>query len=303
MMVDDPGAMSPAVLAVVLSVLSAVGYAVAAVTQSRVAAHPRRGSVLTAPLWWLSVAFNAAAAVLHVVALRYGPLAVVQPLGALTLVFALPIGSWVGGRRVTGREWRGAATTLGGLGLLLLVVDTSAPATGLDSRAVPALAALTALTLALLLRGGDTGAFRGPRLAAAGGIAFAVASVLSQTVVLRLGDPTANHVGTAVIAAVVAGLSVAGMMLAQSAYRFGLGAQLATVTIANPVFAAAVGVLVLGQSISAVAAAVAVPAGLLAAGGVVLLATPGGSARGAGASTPVTDGDHAPAVRRLVVAR
>ncbi len=61
-------------------------------------------------------------------ALHYGPLTLVQPLGALTLVAALPLGAYRARRRVTRTEWRGALWTLAGLVGLVAVTGPAAPA-------------------------------------------------------------------------------------------------------------------------------------------------------------------------------
>ena len=130
--------------AVMLSIAAAASYALAAVVQERLAARLlresltgalRRGGVrlLRRRRWWIAVGLSATAAVLHVLALRYGPLTVVQPLGALTLVLALPLSAAVVGRRVTTTEWRGAGLTLVGLTGLLLLAASDAPTTTLDS--------------------------------------------------------------------------------------------------------------------------------------------------------------------------
>ena len=105
--------------AVMLSIAAAASHALAAVVQERLAARLLRESLdvswhrgslrlLRRRRWWIAVGLSATAAVLHVLALRYGPLTVVQPLGALTLVLALPLSAAVVGRRVTTTEWRGA---------------------------------------------------------------------------------------------------------------------------------------------------------------------------------------------------
>ena len=95
--------MNAVLIAVALSLVSAVAYASAAVAQERLASRsPGAGTLrlLGSGAWWWSVGLNASAALLHVVALRYGPLTVVQPLGALTLVAAVPMGARWAGRRV-----------------------------------------------------------------------------------------------------------------------------------------------------------------------------------------------------------
>ncbi|MGW5680208.1 hypothetical protein ACWEV4_35010, partial [Streptomyces sp. NPDC003860] len=115
--------MSPLALAVLLSLVSAVAYAAGAIVQEQVAASTAARPY--APLhhagWWGAVALNGTGALLHVVALAYGPLSVVQPLGALTIVFALPMAAMLVGRRAGATAWRGALlATIGLAGLMSL---------------------------------------------------------------------------------------------------------------------------------------------------------------------------------------
>ncbi|MCX3058611.1 hypothetical protein OFY01_02250, partial [Streptomyces sp. GXMU-J5] len=121
-------------IAVALSLVSAVAYAAAAVAQERLAARTAGAEaglrrMVHAGAWWGSVLLNAGAALLHVAALRFGPLTLVQPLGALTLVAAVPLGARLAGRRVTSVEWRGTALTLLGLGALLVTASGPEPDT------------------------------------------------------------------------------------------------------------------------------------------------------------------------------
>ena len=77
--------MNATLLALALSLLSSVAYAAAAVAQERLASrNPGSGvlRMLSSGAWWGSVALNAAAALLHVVALKYGPLTVATEGGA-----------------------------------------------------------------------------------------------------------------------------------------------------------------------------------------------------------------------------
>ncbi|MDR3083087.1 MAG: hypothetical protein LBV60_19570, partial [Streptomyces sp.] len=122
--------MSATAFAVVLSLFSAVAYAAAAVAQERLASRTSGTGVLrllTHGAWWGSVVLNALAALLHVAALEFGPLTLVQPLGALTLVAAVPLGARAAGRRVDAVEWRGTALTLIGLAALLVTTSGHGP--------------------------------------------------------------------------------------------------------------------------------------------------------------------------------
>ncbi|MEU8823602.1 DMT family transporter [Streptomyces sp. NPDC048636] len=273
--------MDPTLIAVVLALASAVAYATAAVAQERLAGRSRRAGIaglLLCGAWWGAVGLNATGALLHVAALAYGPLTLVQPLGALTLVAAVPLGARLAGRRVLRTEWRGTALALLGLGALLPVTGGAAPD---DTLALPealSVAAVVLVLIAVLTRSGRaTPRGRGLRFAAASGIASGVASALTQTLTVAL----TAHTGTAVlswpvpaVAVLVAAFAVSGLLLSQSAYAGGLGAPLATLTLANPIAAASIGIILLGERLHGGPAgtALALAGAAAAARGVVLLA-------------------------------
>ncbi|MFI8191272.1 hypothetical protein ACIF8T_21045 [Streptomyces sp. NPDC085946] len=267
--------MSPVPVAVALSLVSAVAYAAAAVAQERLAA---RGSTAGAPrllasgAWWGSVALNAAAALLHVVALRYGPLTVVQPLGALTLVAAVPLGARIAGRRVSRVEWRGTALTLLGLAALLVAATGPAPDGVLSLPEALAVSGAAAALIGVLAR---PGARPGLRHATASGTASGVASALTQTVTVAVTDRSGPLPGVqvAAVALLVAAFAAGGLLLSQTAYRGGLGAPLAVVTLANPVAAAVIGLSLLGEHLRGGPAGIvlALAGAALASRGVVRL--------------------------------
>ncbi|GGQ75339.1 DMT family protein [Streptomyces flaveolus] len=271
--------MNAALIAVLLSLVSAVAYAAAAVAQERLAARSSAGALrmLGNGAWWWSVALNASAALLHVVALKYGPLTVVQPLGALTLVAAVPLGARLAGRRVSAVEWRGTGLTLLGLGALLLTASGPAPD---DVLSVPEALTVSGATAALIGLLSRPGARPGLRHATASGIASGVASALTQTVTVAVTDRSGPLLSVQVIgvAVLVAAFAAGGLLLSQTAYQGGLGAPLAVVTLANPVAAAMIGVSLLGERLRGgpAGALLALTGAALAGWGVVQLsrATP-----------------------------
>ncbi|MBM9618021.1 DMT family transporter [Streptomyces zhihengii] len=287
--------MNGLVVAVLLSLLSAVGYAFAAVTQSRLAAAAAQGgggprSLAAQPLWWWAVGLNGAGALAHVGALHYGPLTLVQPLGALTLVAALPLAARRDRRRVARGEWRGALCTLAGLVGLISVTGPAAPGDALTVRESLTVAVASGLLIAVLARG------RGLGHATASGVASGVASALTQTVTAALagelpGGATAWW-ATALLSALVAALSVGGLLLSQRAYRGGLAAPLALVNLSNPAVAAVIGVALLGETFRAGAWGwlIAAASAALAARGVILLTGAVPPARVTQATALVTDG-------------
>ncbi|MEJ3748701.1 DMT family transporter [Actinomycetes bacterium KLBMP 9797] len=291
--------MSGLALAVLFAIASAAAYAAGAVAQERLAHDGERHSVLALlrrRRWWLAVGLNGAGGALHVAALAYGPLSLVQPLGLLTLVLALPMGAALAARRVHAEHWRGAGLTVVGLAVLLVLVGTGGgPAVLTTGRATALAAVAVAVVLALIAsaRLARPPMARAVLHATASGIAFAVASALTQTVTLRVAeDGVAALVSP--IALVLAAMAVGGLLLSQVSYQdSGLGAPLATVTLANPVASAVIGMVLLGEGFTGGGrgAAVAVAAGLVAASGVVLLTT-----EPAPAPTPAAEATPEPAL-------
>ncbi|MFG2988075.1 hypothetical protein ACGFZK_01980 [Streptomyces sp. NPDC048257] len=296
--------MNDTALAVGLCLASAVAYAAAAVAQERLAraAVARSAKALMASgAWWWSAGLNAAAALLHAAALRYGPLTLVQPLGALTLVAAVPLGARRSGRRVVATEWRGTLATVAGLGLLLLPASGPAPDDTLTL--IEALAVSGATVAVILMLTAVKDPRSGLRHATASGLASAAASALTQTVAVAAGRGgallSARVVAVAVLVMVFA---VGGMLLSQRAYRGGLGAPLAVVNLANPLAAAAIGMVLLGERLQggATGLLLAVAGAVLAARGVVLLTRAPSAPAGPGAGAAVAAEIPVPAGRVAV---
>lgn len=261
---------SPVVLALALSLVSAFCYAAAAVVQERTAAGTAdlRGTLVRGS-WWGAVGLNASGALLHVVALRYGPLTLVQPLGALTLVVAVPLGALVARRRTSGAQWRGVALTLVGLtGLLVATAAGRAPDDTLGTGEVLGVALVAFVVIAVLVRSG----LGGLAFAAASGIASGVGSTLAQK--LAVG-PTPSW-SVAVVAVLTVAFASGGLLLSQKAYRSGLGGPLALLTLVNPVAASVIGISLLGEGFQYGTAGtlIALAGAVAAARGVVLLSRP-----------------------------
>jgi drug/metabolite transporter (DMT)-like permease len=271
-------------IAVTLSIAAATFHASAAVFQERIAgshrASPARRlgtlQLLWRARWWWAVVLTGIASSLHIVALHFGPLTVVQPLGALTLVLALSLAAALAGRRVVRAEWLGVALTMAGLALLLHLTTAEGPRVSLSSAEVRVLTvvAVGSMTgLVVTAMGAKRLVTRSLMHAAAAGISFGVASAMARTVTVRMSE----HGWAEAIApasAIMVGLAFGGLLLAQAAYRAGVGAPLATLTIVNPIVAAIIGLQLLGERFAAGAggAALAALAAVVAASGVVLLA-------------------------------
>ncbi|MET9778306.1 DMT family transporter [Streptomyces sp. NPDC006367] len=271
--------MSALALSVLLSLVSAVAYAGGAIVQERVAASSAhvRYAPLRRPDWWAAVALNGLGGLLHVVALAYGPLSLVQPLGALTIVFALPMAALFVGRRAGATAWRGALMATAGLAGLLSLVGAS-DAQSLDTAQRVLVAGVTGGALVALMIAGRAAhrhpATRSVLLATASGVAFGMSSVFTKTVAVDwTGGVSAADLPSL---AVIGVLATAGMLLSQASYRgAGLAAPLATLTVVNPVVAAVVGITMFGETFrhGTTGTALALSCGVVAAGGLILLTT------------------------------
>ncbi|MFE9401431.1 DMT family transporter [Streptomyces sp. NPDC006530] len=289
--------MSALVLAVLLSLVSAVAYAAAAIVQERVAASAPSSAYapVRRPAWWGSVTLNGLGATLHVAALACGPLTLVQPLGALTIVFALPMSAVFIHRGAGAAAWRGAVMASAGLaGLLALTQGSDAGAVAMGPRLILAASGFAAVAaLFMASRASHRAAIRSVLLATAAGAAFALASVFTKSVAedWHSGLPLVELP----ILLATAGFAASGLLLSQASYRgAGLAAPLATVTVVNPVVAAAIGLTLFGESFryGSAGTAIALAFGVVAAGGLILLTAE--RPAGAGRRNPVMASGPAP---------
>jgi hypothetical protein len=250
--------------AVVLSVWSAGCYASAAVVQERLAARGHRGL----GGWAASVGLTLLGGATHTVALGFGTVGVVQALGTLTLVLALPIAAVRTRTPITPRAWRDAGLTVAGLVLLMTLAEQPATPVTLSSATVRYLALGTAAAvvgLTVVAWQSTVPVARSLLLAGASGVAFGVSSVVTKAVLTSFTVPGA---------AAVALLAVTGYLLGQASYRGGgLAAPLAMVSVANPVVASTVGLVALGEGFRSGTTGVvlAVAAGVVSAIGVAAL--------------------------------
>ncbi|MEU0222437.1 DMT family transporter, partial [Streptomyces sp. NPDC006265] len=271
--------MSALALSVLLSLVSAFAYAGGAILQERVAESSpgKQYAPLRRPGWWAAVALLGLGGLLHVVALAYGPLSLVQPLGALTIVVALPMAALFVGRKAGATAWRGAImATVGLAGLLSLVAASDAQSLNTAERVAVALVtagAVVALMIAARAAHRHP-AVRSMLLATASGIAFGMSSVFTKTVAVDWTDGVSAADVPSL--AVIGVLATAGILLSQAAYRgAGLAAPLATLTVVNPVVATAVGITMFGETFryGTTGTALALSCGVVAAGGLILLTT------------------------------
>ena len=233
--------------AVVLSVVSTASYAGAAVAQERLAENRQRGLAR----WAVALVLTAGGVGLHVLALNFGTLAVVQALGTLTLLLALPISALRYRVRISLPAWADAGLTVAGLALILsLSVESTEPALLTEDAgryvAFLTLAGVGVLTTAAAIV--HSARWRAILLAIAAGIAFGIGSVLSKALLTAFLDDGARAVSM-FLGGMVVLLSTGGYLLGQLSYKgAGLATPLATVSVANPIVAAIAGVVLFDES-------------------------------------------------------
>jgi len=268
--------MADLIITIALCVAVAIAYASAALIQARYA-HLPVADLLRIPQFWAALALNALGAALHVTSLAFGPLSLIQPLGVLTLVIAVPFAAVTARRRVTSLELKGMTSTVIGLAGLALIITTSGTTETLASgELIGLLAATVAVVTVLGLLGNRPGASTLWE-AIAGGAAYAVCSALCQTVVVTVGDDGADVLLRPITIVAIVGIAVFAVtatLLTQRSYRNGLAAPLAVTNLVNPATATTIGVVLLGEHLatSPVEVVLAVVCALLAGFGVAQLA-------------------------------
>jgi len=268
--------MTNLIITVALCVGVAIAYATAALIQAR-HAHLTVAELARVPILWVALALNGLGAALHVTSLAFGPLSLIQPLGVLTLVIAVPLAAMMAKRRVTRLELTGMTNTVIGLaGLALIITTAGEPETLTSPELIALVAATVTVVTALGFRGSRPGA-SGLWEAVAGGMAYSVCSALCQTVVVTVEENGAGALLrpiTILALVAIAVFAITATVLTQRSYRTGLGAPLAVTNLVNPATATVIGVTLLGETLATtqVQVVLAAACALLAALGVAQLA-------------------------------
>jgi drug/metabolite transporter (DMT)-like permease len=248
------------IVAISCALLSSLLYALASVLQHRAAiAEPQEsslhlgllGRLITKPLWLAGIVADGLAFLFQFVALGHGSLILVQPLLVCGLLFALPLGAWLAGSRLTIQDWIGAAAVVVGLSMFLLSASPDHGREVIADRTWVALWVTATVAVGILVLGarGGPGRRRAALLAAGAGVVYGMTAALTKSVAHLLGLGI-THVVTSwqLEALIVAG--AVGMLLAQSAFQAGpLDASLPALTVTDPIVSVAIGAVALGEGI------------------------------------------------------
>ena len=243
------------VLAVVAAFLFALGLVLQEKAASRLPSEAVGAGFLARlaqkPLWLLGGIAQVAGFAAQAWALGIGRMVVVQPLLILSIVFALPLGRLIEGRRIKRNEWIGAALVTGGLAVLLITAKTDA---GSDDASFARWAIAGGITggiavVLFLLAHGRAPSMRGALLGAAGGILFGFAAALTKTVVSDFDEGFVAVLTDWHLYAMVV-ISVAAFWLEQAALQTGaLAAAVATTMSFDALSSLVFGIVVFDEAL------------------------------------------------------
>lgn len=250
------------VTALVAAVLYGVG---AAVEQRQAAAAPDDSAgkprllvqLARNPLWLLGLAAQFGGFATHAVALRSGPLAIVQMLIAGELIVAvLLVRAW-SGRKLSRTSWAAALTVVAGIATFLALTTSGHGAAGhgigqghdVPHRALVAVVALGIATVALGGTGlGTTGRRRALLLAVAAGLADSGMAVLTMEFA-HVASHGIVAAATSWTAYAVAVCGAGNLLMTQTAYQAARPMiTLPVISAVTPVASAAIGIGLLGET-------------------------------------------------------
>ncbi|ORA18535.1 DMT family transporter [Mycobacterium arosiense] len=245
--------------------------------------------------WWLGGLAAITNYSLQAAALAWGSVVLVTALQVTALLFALPIYARLARHRVQPREWMWALILAAALAVVIIVGD---PAAGHQRGLLRTWLIVAVVMIPLLVacvvaaRRWSGNPFSAVLLAVVAGSSLALFAVLTKGVVeMSENGPMAVLTSPEFVPWLL--VALCGMIFQQSAFRAGaLTASLPTMTVAKPVVAGLLGVLVLGETLNAHGSKAFVLVGAVA---VVIGATIA-LARGEAASIGRSDsrGDGAP---------
>ena len=271
-------------IAIVASIAAAVVFGIASVADQRSTKRVKRRRALSPrifvdlarqPLWLASIGGTVIGFALQVLALRYGPLALVEPLLVCDLIFAVLINSYLRKRWDPILLGGVVATAIGVAGFLVIARPTNGQSTVSFSVVLPlgvGLAAAVAGCLAVAARNEN---LRPLALALACGINYGVAAFLVKLVV---SDVSGGLVGLLtdwpIYALAVVG--PLGFLLNENAFQQGtlIAPVLSIITVCDPLISIALAALWLNEKLSSSAGAIAGEVIFLAlmVGGIVVCA-------------------------------
>jgi drug/metabolite transporter (DMT)-like permease len=270
--------------AVLLAVAAALVFGIASVADQRSTKRVRSREPLSPrifldlirqPLWLASIGGTLLGFVLQVLALRFGPLALVEPLLICDLIFAVLIAAYLRSQWDPVMLGGVAAAAIGVAAFLVIASPTSGQSTVGFYVVLPLGAGLAAAVIGCVAVARRTRRLRPLALALACGISYGVAAFLVKLVVSDVsGGLTGVLTDWPIYALAIVG--PLGFLLNENAFQQGtlIAPVLAIITVCDPVISIALAAMWLNEGLSNSPAGIAgeIVALLLMVAGVVLTA-------------------------------
>jgi drug/metabolite transporter (DMT)-like permease len=203
--------------------------------------------------WWLGAVGAVANYSLQAAALALGSVVLVTALQVTSLLFAFPIYARLAHHRITRREWMWAVLLAAALAVLVTVGDPDAGISRGSLEAWMVVAVVMGPVLVLCVLGArvwSSGSAAPVLLAVVAGSSLALFAVLTKGAVGAASGGFGAFLRAPESYCLIPA-ALAGMIFQQSAFRAGaLTASLPTVTVAKPVVASLLGVLVLRETLN-----------------------------------------------------
>jgi drug/metabolite transporter (DMT)-like permease len=273
-------------MSIVSALAAAISFAIAAVLQQEATQQTNCDQSLHVqllvelfrqPRWVAGVAMLVCGFGLQALALASGPVALVQPIVATELAFAIPLAIWRRRRRAGRRELIGIALVLCGIAAFLIVAS---PEAGISQPsgarwAVTFATAGSVLSAVVLVAAAKRGPSRATLLGVAAGLSFALMAVLTKSVTHQLARDVGSAFASWQIYVLIA-LGISALVVSQSAYQAGpLALSMPAIALVEPVVAVVIGDTLFDEqaSLEGWALALEAMAALVAVVGLSLLAT------------------------------
>src|SRR6478609_2537071 len=237
----------------------------------------RLQALVRKPAWLAGTATLGAAILLQLTSLRFSPLIVVQPIGAIALVVTTLASARMNRKSPGRRALTAVALCVGGVGVFVAVAAFSAADVEISDRHLVTILIVLAVVLACVAVAYALWRHRSGAVVftAGAGILFGFVAALAQTVIARLFQGDFEWLSLTCLAGLlIAALS--GSFLVQNAHTRGTSELVvAGLTVIDPLVAVTLGITILGEAAAAPPLAIVLflLSGATAVAGVFLLAT------------------------------
>jgi drug/metabolite transporter (DMT)-like permease len=257
----------------VVGIAAALALGLGYVLQQRVAAHASVTDLLSPrllvdlmhkPLWWAGIAAMVVGQLLGGVALQLATVALVEPLLSTSLLFALAFAALLSRQPIMWQEIGGAVLLSTALGLFIAVGNphsSKVPAAN-DVAIIAAVSAVVVAVTVLVAVGRSRGlAGESVLLATAAGILYGLQDASTRSALLVADRHGISSMFANPWVYIVIGAAIIGIMLSQSAFKAArLDYSLPPIAAAEPLAGIALGIGLLGDTVSVSVAGLAVEA-------------------------------------------